>query len=237
MCPPTIQIAEMLQMRLLITAILLIALVLGTVACQGDVGPEGEEGRIGPRGPAGARTGRANGVAGSPGPAGPTGLVGPGGPAGPTGLAGSPGPAGQTGLVGPPGPPAEVDDAAIGALIQQVQEQAAEGVAYRRGKGTRCGWTISFTSSFKTLLDPEFKERLSSLDSEIHRVFETVSAAAPDEETVQTFELLEGIVVASSIMDAIAEARIAAAQEAVPEPCACEVRSRGVHPVLRKASH
>ena len=143
--------------------------------------------------------------------------MGPGGPAGPTGLAGSPGPAGQTGLVGPPGPPAEVDDAAIGALIQQVQEQAAEGVASaRQGDSERLDNLIHLI--IQNTQNPEFKERLSSLDSEIHRVFETVSAAAPDEETVQTFESLEGIVVASSIMDAIAEARIAAAQEAVPEP-------------------
>ena len=59
--------------------------------------------------------------------------------------------------------------------------------------------------------NPAFKERLVSLDREIHRVFES-AAAAPDQETVQTFELMEGIVVLASIMDAIAEARIAAGQ-------------------------
>ena len=59
--------------------------------------------------------------------------------------------------------------------------------------------------------DPAFKERLNSLDREIHRVFEAAAAAAPDQETAQTVELMEGIVVLSSIMDAIAEARIAAA--------------------------
>ena len=58
--------------------------------------------------------------------------------------------------------------------------------------------------------DPAFKERLNSLDREIHRVIEAAAAAAPDHETAQTVELMEGIVVLSSIMDAIAEARIAA---------------------------
>ena len=53
-----------------------------------------------------------------------------------------------------------------------------------------------------------FKERLSNLDQEIHRVFDA-AAAAPNQETAQAFELMEGIVVLSSIMDAIAEARIA----------------------------
>ena len=59
--------------------------------------------------------------------------------------------------------------------------------------------------------NPAFKERLSSLGREIHRVFESAAVVAPDQETVQTFELMEGIVVLSSIMDAIAEARIASA--------------------------
>ena len=58
--------------------------------------------------------------------------------------------------------------------------------------------------------DPAFKERLNSLDREIHRVIEAAAAAAPDHETAQTVELMEGIVVLSSIMDAMAEARIAA---------------------------
>ena len=119
--------------------------------------------------------------------------------------------------MGPPGPATEVEDAAIGALIQQFQEQAAEGVASaRQGDSERLDNLIHLI--IQNTQNPEFKERLNSLDREIHRVFETASAAAPDEETVQTFELLEGIVVVSSIMDAIAEARIAAAQEAVPEP-------------------
>ena len=58
--------------------------------------------------------------------------------------------------------------------------------------------------------NPAFKERLTTLDREIHRVFEATAAAAPDHETAQTVEFMEGIVVLSSIMDAIAEARIAA---------------------------
>ena len=58
--------------------------------------------------------------------------------------------------------------------------------------------------------NPAFKERLASLDREIHRVFES-AASAPDQETAQTFELMEGIAVTSSIINAIAEARVAAA--------------------------
>ena len=65
---------------------------------------------------------------------------------------------------------------------------------------------------------PAFKERLSGLDHEIHRVFEAAAIAAPDQETVQTFQLMEGIVVLSSIMDAIAEARIAATANVAGRP-------------------
>ena len=58
--------------------------------------------------------------------------------------------------------------------------------------------------------NPAFKERLSRLDSEIHRVFNAVEAASSDPETKQTLELMQGIVVLSSVMNAIAEARITA---------------------------
>ena len=66
--------------------------------------------------------------------------------------------------------------------------------------------------------NPAFKTRLEGLDREIQRVFEVAAATAPDAESAQTFELLEGIVVVSSIMDAIAEVRLAPTQEAIPEP-------------------
>ena len=53
-----------------------------------------------------------------------------------------------------------------------------------------------------------FKERLTRLDSEIHRVFSAVEASAGDQETARTLELMQGIVVLSSVFNAIAEARI-----------------------------
>ena len=94
-------------MRLLITAILLIALVVAAVACQGDVGPEGEQGRTGPQGPAG-----------------------PPGPAGPTGLAGSPGPQGPA---GPPGPqveavPMDMDEDVLMGFFDLFGAGLAEGL-------------------------------------------------------------------------------------------------------------
>ena len=53
-----------------------------------------------------------------------------------------------------------------------------------------------------------FKEKLTRLDSEIHRVFSAVEASAGDQETARTLELMQGIVVLSSVFNAIAEARI-----------------------------
>ena len=67
-----------MKMRILIAAILVIAVVLTAVACQGDVGPEGEEGRTGPRGPAGQQ-----GPSGEKGPRGEQGPAGEQGPQGP----------------------------------------------------------------------------------------------------------------------------------------------------------
>ena len=65
--------------------------------------------------------------------------------------------------------------------------------------------------------NPAFKERLSSLDSEIQEVFEIIAALAPDPETADTFEWMEGVAVVSSIIDAIAEARLGPTQLAVVE--------------------
>ena len=60
--------------------------------------------------------------------------------------------------------------------------------------------------------NPEFKERLEGLDREIHRVFTAVQAVATDEQTMQSLELMEGMVVLTAIMTEIAEARLEAAQ-------------------------
>ncbi len=145
------------------------------------------------------------------------------GDAGPAGEQGPPGPQGPEGAPGPPGPPgpagdiAALDEAAIHSAIEQLSELAAADLSgARRQNSERLGNLIHLI--IENTRNPAFKERLSSLDREIHRVFENAAAAAPDQETVQTFELMEGIVVLASIMDAIAEARIAAAKS--PEPVA-----------------
>ena len=75
-------------MRPLVAAILVIALVLSAVACQGDAGPPGEQGPPGAAGPQGPE-----GAPGAAGPAGPSGDAGPAGPRGPEGAPGAAGPA------------------------------------------------------------------------------------------------------------------------------------------------
>ena len=115
--------------------------------------------------------------------------------------------------MGPPGPAGDIaslDQATIASIIGQLQELSdADLTETRKVDSERLGKLIHLI--IENTRNPAFKERLSSLDREIHRVFESATAAAPDQETVQTFELMEGIVVLSSIIDAIAEARIAAA--------------------------
>ena len=90
-------------MRTLIAVILVIALALTAVACQGDVGPAGEQGPAGELGPAGEQG--PVGQEGLVGPAGPAGEQGPAGERGPAGSAGERGPAGEQGPVGPAGEP------------------------------------------------------------------------------------------------------------------------------------
>ncbi len=139
------------------------------------------------------------------GDAGPAGEQGPPGPPGPTG---APGPAGPT---GPAGDIASLDQAAIASIMEQMQELSDADLPTARRQGfERLDNLIHLI--IENTRNPAFKERLSGLDREIHRVFESASAAAPDQETVQTSELMEGIVVLSIIMDAIAEAKIAAAK-------------------------
>ena len=58
--------------------------------------------------------------------------------------------------------------------------------------------------------NPAFKEYLAGLDSEIHQVFD-----ATDAERLQALELMEGIVILSGIVHAIAEARLGSG---APEP-------------------
>ena len=145
---------------------------------------------------------------GDAGPAGEQGPPGPQGPVGAPGTAGPPGPAGDV---------AALDEGTIAAIIERLDISGDTDIsAARRQDSERLDNLIHLI--MENTRNPAFKERLSSLDEEIHRVFVAASAAAPDQETAQLLELMEGIAVLSSILDAIAEARIAAAKS--PEPVA-----------------
>ena len=139
------------------------------------------------------------------GDAGPTGEQGPPGPPGP---AGAPGPAGPTGSAGDS---AFLDEAAIASIIEQLQELADADVPTARRQDSK-GLDNLIHLIIESTRNPAFKELLNSLAREIYRVFESAAAAAPGQETVQTFELMKGIVMRSIIKDAIAEARGAAAK-------------------------
>ena len=123
------------------------------------------------------------------------------------------GEAGSSGEQGPPGPPgpagdnASLDEATIASIVGQIQELSNMNLSEARTEDSE-RLDNSIHLIIENTRNPIFKERLSSLDREIHKVFEA-AAAAPNQETAQAFELMEGIVVLSSIMDAIAEARIA----------------------------
>ena len=140
------------------------------------------------------------GLQGEPGPAGAQGapgVIGPEGLPGPAGVPGPKGSAGVAGLAGPQGPTGDIaylDDATITAITEELRELSAMDLTQAR---------------------QEDSERLDSL---IMDVFESAAAAAPNQETVQTFVLMEGIVVLASIMDAIAEARIAATEPSESAP-------------------
>ncbi len=170
-------------MRTPIVAILAAVLILSIVACQGEAGTAGQQGPAGPQGPAGA--------------AGPVGPVGP---------------AGESGPAGPPGPAGEamaIDDAMIAAFTEQIAMQSAEGLAASRLQDSE-RLDNMIHGIISRAENPEFKARLEGLDREIHRVFTAAKAVNPD--LADTLDLVEGIVVLSSILDAIAEARLAADQ-------------------------
>ena len=145
------------------------------------------------------------------GDAGPAGEQGPPGPQGPVGAPGTAGPPGPAGDVAP------LDEGTIDAIIERLDISGDTDIsAARRQDSERLDDLIHLI--IENTRNPAFKGRLSSLDEEIHRVFVAAAAAAPDQETAQLLELMEGIAVLSSILDAIAEARIAAAKS--PEPAA-----------------
>lgn len=186
-------------MRALITLTLIVGLFLSILACQGDIGPAGEQGPPGPQGPAGEP-----GPAGPEGPIGPTGLPGLDGPPGPAGLPGPPGPPGLPGIPGIPGPPAAVD------------ESAADLITARQADSERLDNLIH--AIVQRTQDPAFRARIEGIDSEIHRVFQAARAVSPDAETTQSLELMEGIVVLTTIMGEIAKARLTAPSDPMLDP-------------------
>ncbi len=115
-------------MRILITAILVLALALTAVACTGDegpAGPEGERGGVGPQGPVGPMG--ESGPAGERGPAGPTGESGPEGERGPAG------PTGEQGPEGEPAPAVEperhnVVEYTVALVNKAIEKYKAEGL-------------------------------------------------------------------------------------------------------------
>ena len=93
--------------------LLIVALVMSVVACQGTVGPAGPQGQPG--------------IAGPPGSEGPGGVAGPPGPQGQAGAAGPPGPAGSQGPMGARGPAGEIgalDEAAIASIMERFKESS-----------------------------------------------------------------------------------------------------------------
>ena len=98
-------------MRVALSAILIAALAVALVACQGAAGHAGEQGPAGPRGEAG--------VAGPAGPQGPAGPSGASGPAGPVGATGAAGPAGESG---------SVSEAELEALLDRLTADIRETV-------------------------------------------------------------------------------------------------------------
>ena len=184
------------------SVLVLVTFTLAVIACQGNVGPEGppgERGATGERGPAGP--------AGQTGPPGAPGQAGAQGPAGEQGPPGVTGPAGSQGPAGPAGEDAAIDPDSLGPLIAALQDQFGEEIAHARAADSeRLDNTIH--GIIEATRNPDFKAYLSNLDSEIHRVFDAIAATQPDSEVAQTLELMQGIVVLTSIMNAIAEARI-----------------------------
>ncbi len=179
-----------MNLRFTISLVVLLALTLALMACQGEVGPAG------PAGP--------QGETGAAGPQGPVGDKGPTGEQGPAGEAGAAGPAGPA---GPAGEATVPDQNELQPLIDGLAAQFGDEIAHARAADSeRLDNTIH--GIINATRDPAFKKRLTEFDAEIHRVFDAVKASAAGSDAAETLELMEGIVVLASIMNAIAEARI-----------------------------
>ena len=183
-------------MKTFVTAISAALILMSLAACQGSPGTAGQQGPSGPAGPGGPAG--EQGPPGAPGPAGPAGGQGPPGAAGPAGAAGE---------------AASLNEDDLQQLLQQLESEFQASLIDARAEDSE-----RLDNAIHGIIDatrnPASKERLSRLDSEIHRVFRAVEAASGDPETAQTLELMQGIVVLSSVMNAIAEARISADSQA-----------------------
>ena len=128
---------------------------------------------------------------------------------GSAGPAGEQGPPGSVGPAGPTGEAATLGKDELQLVLQQLESDfQADLINVRAADSERLDNTIH--GLIEATRNPAFEERLSRLDSEIHRIFNAVEAASSDPETKQTLELMQGIVLLSSVMNAIAEARITA---------------------------
>ena len=108
------------------------------------------------------------------------------------------------------GEPGQLDEALLGTalapLLERLQGEFEQGLVHARAADSdRLDNTIH--GIIDATQNRAFKERLAGLDEEIHRVFDAIEAASADAETVQTLELMKGIVVLTSVMNAIVEAR------------------------------
>ena len=124
---------------------------------------------------------------------------------------GPPGPQGPEGPAGSPGDVASIDEATMNAIAQQMTALANASLMEARLEDSDRVDSIIHAIIDNTQ-NPAFKERLTGLAREIHRVFTAVQAVSPDEETKRSLELMEGLVVLSTIMTEIAEARLDASQ-------------------------
>ncbi|MCE2405160.1 MAG: cache domain-containing protein, partial [Dehalococcoidia bacterium] len=108
-----------------------------------------------------------------------------------------------------------MDKAAVASVVEGIRKESDTALTEaRRDDSQRLDNLIH--AIIERTQDPAFKAKLSGLDREIHRVFQAAAAASPDPETVRTLELMQGIAVLTSIMNAIAETRLAAGQPGIP---------------------
>ena len=116
---------------------------------------------------------------------------------------------GPTGPAGPPGPPGEatpINLNTLAPLIAELEAEFADELEHARAADSqRLDRTIH--EIIDATRNQAFKRRLTQIDAEIHRVFDAVQSSGSNPQAADTLELMEGIVVLASIMNAIAEER------------------------------